>query len=463
MRIIFLSLSIFLPLIAGAQATPLTLRDALNIARSNNSSLAIAHKESQIAAAQHRELNALWYPTVTIAGEYTHSLTEITAITSIGKLAGGIFNELEPLLGSNPPLESIVEGIADAPIRLPLVPRNTASVGVEVGWTVFSGGRRFQVSKIARAMTTLTNHKLSTAEATTDLSVVEAYFGARLAEEVALLREKELKSLTEHLRQARSLEREGMIVPAERLTAEVAVEQSKALLTAAHSKVLVAHNLLLTLLNTNFPNASITTPLFMPTILPTKEAFYALMEQSPTLEAFRQQTAIATHTLTIEKGRYLPSIALLGHQQLWSAGLDKNLFPRTVVGVGLSWTLFEGLSRKGAVARSQAQIATAEITEQKVTDDMRLSIDRLHTAMMDGVAEYEAGLSTERLAEELVRSRHKAFAEGMATSSEVVDAEVLLHSTRVAKMMALYEIDVALCSLLMIVGKTDNYLDYIEL
>ena len=62
-----------------------------------------------------------------------------------------------------------------------------------------------------------------------------------------------------------------------------------------------------------------------------------------------------------------------------------------------------------------------------------------------------------------MRSRRKAFGEGMATSSEVVDAEVLLHSTRVAKMVALYEIDIALCSLLTIIGATNNYLDYIEL
>lgn len=463
MRTTLFSIFILLPLIVGAQAESLTLRDALNIARSNNTSLAIAHEESKIASAQSRELNALWYPSVTIAGEYTHSLTEIATTTSIGDLAGGIINDLEPLLAPNPPLSSIVEEIANTPIRLSLVPRNTASVGVEIGWTLFSGGCRIQATKISKALSDLTNTKLSATESAIDLSVVEAYFGVRLAEEIITLREKELASLTEHLRQARSLEREGMIVPAERLTAEVAVEQSKALLVTARSNALVTHNALLTLLNTNIPNISIATPLFMPATLPTKEALYALIGCSPTLRALHQQTAIATHSLTIEKGRYLPSVAMLAHQQLWSVGLDKNLFPRTAVGVGLSWTLFDGLAREGAVARSRAQVATAEITEQKVADDMRLAIDKFYSALIDSRAEYDAGCTTERLAEELVRSRRKAFGEGMATSSEVVDAEVLLHSTRVAKMVALYEIDIALCSLLSIIGATNNYLDYIEL
>ena len=460
MRATLLSIFTILPLLANAQPEPLTLRDALNIARNYNTSLAIAHKESQMAAAQSRELNALWYPSVTIAGEYTHSLSEIAAVTSIGSLAGGVLDGLEPIISSNPPLASIVESIADTPIRLPLVPRNTASVSVEVGWTVFSGGRRMQATKISKALTALADTQISIAEATTDLAVVEAYFGARLAKEVVQLREKELASLTEHLRQARSLEREGMIVPAERLTAEVAVEQSKALLTTALNDALVAQCALLTLLNTNFPCATITTPLFMPATLPTKESLYALVECSPTLGALHQQTVIATHTLKIEQGRYLPSVALLGHQQLWSVGLDKNLFPRTAVGVGLSWTLFDGLAREGAVVRSRAQVATAEITEQKVADDMRLAIDKFYSALTNGKAEYEAACTTERLAEELARSRRKAFAEGMATSSEVVDAEVLLHGARVAKMVILYEIDISLCSLMMIVGTTDNFLDY---
>ncbi|MBO7300794.1 MAG: TolC family protein [Tidjanibacter sp.] len=453
-----------LTLTCRAQDTkPLTLQSALTIARSDNTSLAIARKESSIAQAEGRELNAMWYPSVTIAGEYTHTLSGIAAVTSLGTLAGDVLNTLEPLIASNPPLLGIVEGIADTPIRLPLVPRNTASVGVEIGWMIFSGGRRIQASKIARAMTTLATQKLSATESAIDLSVVESYFGAQLAEEVVALRKKSLESLTEHLRQARSLEREGLLIPAERLTAEVAVEQAKALLATAHSNALVAHNALLTLLNTNFPSIDLSTPLFMPSSLPTKEALYTLIEQSPTIGMFRQQTAIATHSLTIEKGRYLPSVALLGHQQLWSVGLNKNLFPRTAVGVGLSWTLFDGLAREGAVARSRSQLAASEFAEQKAVDDIRLAIDKFHSTMIDSRAEYEAECTTERLAEELVRSRRKAFGEGLATSSEVVDAEVLLCGARVAKMVALYELDIALCSLLAIVGCTDNYLDYIEL
>ena len=46
--------------------------------------------------------------------------------------------------------------------------------------------------------------------------------------------------------------------------------------------------------------------------------------------------------------------------------------------------------------------------------------------------------TTIELSEELVRMRKKAFAEGMATSTEVVDAETLLSKTKVARLAAYY-------------------------
>ena len=60
--------------------------------------------------------------------------------------------------------------------------------------------------------------------------------------------------------------------------------------------------------------------------------------------------------------------------------------------------------------------------------------------------------TTIELSEELVRIRKKSFAEGMATSTEVVDAETMLATVRVARLAAYYEYDVALMNLLAICG-----------
>ncbi len=52
--------------------------------------------------------------------------------------------------------------------------------------------------------------------------------------------------------------------------------------------------------------------------------------------------------------------------------------------------------------------------------------------------------ATIELSEELVRIRKKSFTEGMATSTEVIDAETMLANVKVARLAAYYEYDVAL-------------------
>ena len=47
------------------------------------------------------------------------------------------------------------------------------------------------------------------------------------------------------------------------------------------------------------------------------------------------------------------------------------------------------------------------------------------------------------MSRELVRVRKKSFQEGMATSTEVVDAEVMLAKVKTAFLLAYYQYDVA--------------------
>ena len=65
--------------------------------------------------------------------------------------------------------------------------------------------------------------------------------------------------------------------------------------------------------------------------------------------------------------------------------------------------------------------------------------------------------TTIELSEELVRMRKKAFAEGMVTSTEVVDAETLLSKTKVARLAAYYEYDVTLMNLLALCGIPEQF------
>ena len=182
----------------------------------------------------------------------------------------------------------------------------------------------------------------------------------------------------------------------------------------------------------------------------------ALIPTTPAINALRSGRDIASLTLNAERSRYLPTIALIGHQQLWSSGLDKNIFPRTIIGVGLEWTLFDGLAREGAIARSKSVLRSLQTTLQQSDLELHTAIDKYYSVLTTSLEEYRAQQTTLALAEELHRAQLRAFAEGMATSADVVAATQQLDEVRLAQLATLYTIDSSLATLLMLVGKADS-------
>lgn len=435
---------------------PLTLEEALSIARSHNLTLALAHEEVIRAEARSRELNALWFPTLMLTGEYSHNTTEIAAVTTIGEIGSDLLGNLAPVISENPVIEALVNDIGKSQLRLPIVPRNSAEVGAELMWVVFSGGRRMAASRISKGVLAVANEQYNIAENGIITAVTEAYWGLALSREITRVRRSSLALHGEHLRQARRLEEEGMINRAERLIAEVAYDQNAALLASAEGNQQSAERLLASLLDIDSLTITPITPLRIPHTIPSKDRLIALIATTPTINSLQHGAQIASLTLNAERSRYLPTISLIGHQQLWSSGLDKNIFPRTIVGVGLEWTLFDGLSREGAIARSKSALRSAQTTLQKADNDLHTAVERYYAILTTSLEEYQAQQTTLALAEELHRAQLRAFAEGMATSLDVVDATQRLCEVRLAQLATLYTIDTSLATLLMLVGKADE-------
>ena len=157
-------------------------------------------------------------------------------------------------------------------------------------------------------------------------------------------------------------------------------------------------------------------------------------------------------------GEYDP----FGEQTLYAHGIQSNLVPRTIVGVGFTWNLFDGLAREKRIRQSKIAQQTLALGQEKAKEDLSVGIDKLYTQLQKAQDNVRALNTTIELSEELVRIRKKSFAEGMATSTEVVDAETMLATVRVARLAAYYEYDVALMNLLAICGTPERFEKYFE-
>ena len=254
--------------------------------------------------------------------------------------------------------------------------------------------------------------------------LTESYYGLRLAQQIVTVREETYKGLQKHYENALKLEAAGMIDKAGRLFAQVNMDEAKRTLDAARKDETVVQNTLKVLLNKKDMDENIvpTSPLFMNDSLPPKMLF--------------------------------------GKQTLYSHGIQSNLLPRTMIGIGFTWNLFDGLDREKKIRQSKLTQQTLALGQMKARDDLAVGVDKLYTQLQKAQDNAKALNATIALSEELVRIRKKSFAEGMATSTEVIDAETMLASVKVARLAAYYEYDVALMNLLSLCGTPEQFINY---
>ncbi len=445
------------------QTLSLSFDDALRQMQQGNRSLKIADKGIETARAERDKLNALWYPSLQGTGTFVHLSEKLEVKQPLSQFTDPAKDFVHNIIPDDRFITGILDQIGAHTLIFPLAPRNLTSVGLTAEWVVFSGGKRIHASKIGNTMIDIARENREQTDATQRTLLAESYFGLRLAREVVQVRLDTYNSLKRHYENALKLEAVGMIDKAGRLFAQVNMDESQRALEASQKEVTVVQSTLRTLLNLEDTNSiQPTSPLFINENLPAKEEFIQVMRtENYVVNQLQLQSHIAKQQLRINQSGYMPDIAVFGKQTLYSHGIQSNLVPRTMVGIGFTWNLFDGLAREKRIRQSKLAQQTLALGQEKAKDDLGIGIDKLYSQLQKAQDNVRALNTTIELSEELVRIRKKSFAEGMATSTEVVDAETMLATVRVARLAAYYEYDVTLMNLLAICGTPEHFEKYL--
>jgi outer membrane protein TolC len=95
--------------------------------------------------------------------------------------------------------------------------------------------------------------------------------------------------------------------------------------------------------------------------------------------------------------------------------------------------------------------------KERAENTLDILVQKLYTELQEAQDEVATLRTTITMSEELLRIRRKSFDEGMATSTEVVDAEVMLSKVRIAMLLAYYQFDVSLASLCSVCGVPEMF------
>ena len=256
------------------------------------------------------------------------------------------------------------------------------------------------------------------------------------------------------------MEANGLITKAERIFAEVNLQEAKREWETSKKEYEVAHQALCSLLNMEENDVEIhpVSPLFVSENLPDELYFKHLIPATNyTINKLRLEESIAESQLKISKSAYLPTIALFGKQTLYAHHLPRNLMPRTLIGLGFTWNLFDGLNRESDVRVSRLAKESIALEKEKAENALDVLVQELYSKIQEAKDETKTLQTTLTMSEELLRIRQKSFEEGMSTSTEVVDAEVMLSKVQIAMLLATYQFDVSLASLCSVCGVPDLF------
>ena len=447
MRAVWIACALTLgPTAAAVAQTPLTFGDALAVAQRANDQLRAAAAHLDGARESQAAERGLRFPTVTALGGYMH-------------MNDRLFVDLDAL---KPVLSALNPSVPIPHLEATVLENDPYRVGVTAHWTVYAGGRIDAANRAAHAGVTGAEQLQRTTEDGVMTELVDRYFKRRLAADALEVRRQALETFTRHLEDSRRLKAAGQIARKDELRAEVARAEAEREWKKAQRDVDLASVALNATLG-NTVEADPTTPLALIVGLPPRESFAQSAEAANPvvgrIAALRDQAHEGARAL---HGERRPSVSLLGGYDFFDRGLNTTADPKWMVGIAARWELFDGGTRAHRARAAEHVEAAAGFETERVRHDVNTLVRQRYDEYESALEQYQSLETTIALSEESLRAERDAYAAGVGTSLDVVDAELALSRARVDRLTAIYQLDVALARLLEASGRSAEFVEYLS-
>ena len=485
----------------AANATALSLQDALDMAMANNSKIKAEKAKVDIAQSGEDEAFARFLPTVSLSAGITKindpinidlgRLSDVAGAAAYSKAYIDAYNKasagykqayegayaktgseaqakayaenaLKEKLGTGSPetfaqqtAEKYGSAAENADFNMKVQDDWFFNARLTVVWPIFTGLKIYSAYDAAKENVNARKAEFEMAQNTVLMDVATKYFTLRLCEELVGMRESTKKDLEEHLNRSKKLEEGGQISKTERLRAEVALAEAENAYEDALRDQSLARMALASLLHTD-TSLTATTPVESPEGIRTMDEFKALaVEKHPGLRQLRIERKRNQNAISAARADYFPTIALFGYKELYTKDLT-ILEPEWAIGAKMQWDIFKGGDTRAKVSSAKAMDRSLGSLEEETIDNLKLLVEKRWRELEHAKGRLASLVKTRELAVEALRSQNKAYEAGLATGLEVVDAELALSRLQVADIKAHYDAVIAWLGLLEAAGEVST-------
>lgn len=475
----------FIPHIIAQEGHPLSFEDAVVLSIEHNFGLKEADSYIRMKEQEVKSARGLYLPRLTLDASWMvmsddihldltpvkESITPLySALGNYGTFSGvpnpdpGT-NKLYPLLPDNVSTDAVrgqlLEGLEQIELSewdQTIQKKSFGFVSAGFMYPLYLGGKIRLANHAADIHYDEAQNEAMIKRSKVISELVERYFGLVLAREALEVRQEVFETMRSHASDAQRLKEEGMIANAEFLHAQVFYSASERELKKVKRQINIAGEALTNTLAWDDPEAIIPiSGLFYADSIPALKYFVDQgMEKSHLLQKVNYKKELASAKVQLEKGSLMPSVMALGTYDLVNKDLSPYI-PDYMVGVGLKWDLFQGISRYRNIKAARMQEDQVEYIYSKASADISTAITKYYEELNMYLEQLQDLESANAFATEYFRVRNKAFNEGMATSSDVSDASLVLAKVKIERLEAMYQFDVALSNLLFYSGLTDDF------
>jgi outer membrane protein len=340
------------------------------------------------------------------------------------------------------------------PLRVlyPDVPNNYRA-RLDLQWPIYTAGRIDALEQAARAEGEAIAADLAAARADLRLEITRAYWALATAREAERVVGRSVENLDVHIRDLRERLRQGLIPPNDVLTAEAQRARQRVASIESSSTRAVAEANLRRLIG--IPDGD---PLTIEGLATGLDAGSAQAIERAERQALQARLAAARERERAVRSLFKPQVALAGGYDY--ARPNPRIFPRTDrwddswdVSINLAWTVWDGGRRSAERAEAAA---AARSVEARITEfDRQLAFDQQASRLELDTAKAAIGASDEGIvaaieARRVVGERYRA---GVATPTDVLDAELAVLNAELDKTRALASARLAQARLERVLGR----------
>lgn len=423
----------------------LSLQEASEMMFATNSKIESTEYQTLAAKRKRQAAISLFSPTINIRSAWVHTQKDLAV--DINPLKGVLSSfDLGALLGLD--------------WKYTIQPRNFGFIGADITMPIFTGGKIISAVRAAAISEQIATDQSKSIRQSTFTELVERYFALSLAQSAVKVRRKVVEGMTKHQSDIEQLIAQGMATKADALYIKYKLSEAEQELSTAISSLTLAHQALSSTIGVD-SIAQLTTPIFFTPIIESLDYFEELAEQNNSqLSQVEHQRRLAKENVAIHRADFFPEIVAMA-----GGGFTRHvtdILPRWAVGVGANFTLFNGLKREYQYSAAKNTYKQVEALEKGAKSDIKLLINSLYNKVIASLNRTITLQKSIDFCTEYLQLQQSAFAEGVATSTTVIDATITLAASQIEQLESAYNFDIELAQLLEAAGISEQFFQYLD-